>query len=145
MHFVSLAYVVCTNDGRKDGNTGRIYLADSSYLQLREFPASSPSRHNRGGYWTGNGGRARPITAPAIFRPAPLKPGDSPRHIGHLLHRRPALYRLSAKTVTILGTRRADVRLAAERPPLRFAVFARSKQRRVYRWMVRATFPSHGR
>lgn len=39
-------------------------LCGSSYLRLREFPTSRVSRHNRGSYWTGNGGHARPITAP---------------------------------------------------------------------------------
>lgn len=65
-----------------------VYIfAGSSYLWLREFPAGrlvitvvviGPE----------TGGRARPITASAIFRPVPLKPGDTPRHIRHL-HRRP--------------------------------------------------------
>jgi len=78
------------------------YLAGSSYLRLREFPAS---RLVITAVVIG------PETAvalvqlrrPAIFRPMPLKPGDSPRYIRHL-HRRRYMSGFSAKTAVILGT-----------------------------------------
>lgn len=77
----------------------------------------------------------------AILRPMPLKPGDSPRYIRHL-HRRRYIPGFSAKTTAILGTRRADVRLA-ERSPSRFTAFPRSDQRQVYRWWeAHTTFSS---
>lgn len=81
----------------------RTYLAGTSYLRLREFPAS---RLVITAVLIG------PETAvalvqlrhPAIFRPMPLKPGDSPRYIRHL-RRCHYILGFSAKTVAILGTR----------------------------------------
>jgi hypothetical protein len=57
------------------------------FLSRASRASSRPSRHNRPGYWTGNGGRARPITVAGQSSgvSAVRMPGDSPRHIRHLV------------------------------------------------------------
>lgn len=78
---VSASLVVCSNDGGEDTVSGNwsTYLAGSSYLGLREFPASrlvitalviGPETVS-----------LVQLRRLAIFRPMPLKPGDSPRYI----------------------------------------------------------------
>lgn len=57
---------------------GRITV---EYISCRFFLSpgvllSQPSRHNRGRYWTGNGGRARPITVPGSLPAGAVKIGE---------------------------------------------------------------------
>lgn len=128
----SSAYVALTRRGDGAWRNWSTYLAGSSYLWLREFPASrlvitavviGPEMAVA----------LVQLRRPAIFRPMPLKPGDSPRYIRYLP---PLLYpRLLRKNSGYPrnSPRRSDVRFAGNSPS-RFMVFARSHQCQIYRW-----------
>lgn len=111
------ASLACTRreDNGRPHNYG-IYIVPA--LLISGVLLSQPSRHNCGSYWTGNGGRARPITVPGNL-PMPLKSGrDFPRHIRHLLRR---LLRKNGD-----HPRNSRGGRPARWAPLCFTVFARS-------------------
>lgn len=77
--FASPAYIVCSNDGGEETGAWQLeYISCWFFLSLSSRVLSQPSRHNCGSYWTGNGGRARPITAPGNLPANAVKTGGFP-------------------------------------------------------------------